>query len=143
MRSIGALFMLTATLFVGTFASASSGPTVYTLPSDIAWQQPPAGSNVGPGVKIAFLRGTAGGQCDALFLWKFPNGQGMGWHVNGGDYIFTILKGTLVVGFDRHHAKSAERAFPAGSVIQGLQSEPHYGRAVGETIFEGYKVCGK
>ena len=65
----------------------------------------------------------------------------MVWHVNGEYSLYTILKGTLVVGFDRHHAKSAERAFPAGSVIQGWQFEPHYGRAVGETIFEGYDVC--
>ena len=143
MRSIGALFILTAMLFAGAVASASSGATVYTLPSDIAWQQPPAGSNVGPGVKIAFLHGTAAGKCGALFLWKFPDGQGAGWHVNGRYNIFTILKGTLVIGFDRRHAKSAERTFPAGSVVQGLKSEPHYGRAVGETIFEVYRVCGK
>jgi hypothetical protein len=43
---------------------------------------------------------------------------------------------TLVLGFDRQHRASGERFLPAGTIMQGLAEEPHYGRAIGETIFE-------
>ena len=55
--------------------------------------------------------------------------------------IYTVLQGTLVIGFDEHQARSRERALPAASVMQGLATEPHYGRAIGETIFDVYVPC--
>jgi hypothetical protein len=62
--------------------------------------------------------------------------------VNNQYSISTILQGTLVIGFDKHHLASGERMMPAGSVVQGLATEPHYGRAIGETIFDVYIPCG-
>ena len=116
-------------------ALADSAPkTLYTLPQDIRWlpdtQKP-------PGSYYAILRAAQDG-CGELRIQKFPDGYTYPMHVNKVYFIFTILKGTLVIGFDEHHLKSAERVLAAGSVMQGLVTEPHYGRAIGETVFEVY-----
>jgi hypothetical protein len=75
-------------------------------------------------------------------MQKFPSGYVFPMHVNNAYMIFTVVKGTLVLGFDEQHLRSAERALPAGAVVQGLVTEPHYGRAIGETIFEVYgPIC--
>ena len=126
-------------------ACASPAATQYTLPQDIHWI-PITGAGVPPGAFEAVLRGKpsrppARDKCDELFRIKFPNGFVYPWHVNGTYDIYTVLSGTLVIGFDKHHATSAERVLPAGSVMQGLQTEPHYGRAIGETIFDVYEPC--
>jgi hypothetical protein len=116
-------------------ALAGSTPkTVYTLPQDIRWlpdRQKP------PGSFYAILRKAHDG-CGELRIQHFPDGYTYPMHVNNDYLIFTIIKGTLVIGFDEHHLKSAERFLPAGSVMQGLVTEPHYGRAIGDTIFEVY-----
>jgi hypothetical protein len=116
-------------------ALADSPPkTVYTLPQDIRWlpdRRKP------PGSFYAILRKAQDG-CGELRIQKFPDGFTYPMHVNNADHIFTILKGTLVIGFDKRRLKSTERFLPAGSVMQGLVTEPHYGRAIGDTIFEVY-----
>jgi hypothetical protein len=116
-------------------ALAGSAPkTVYTLPQDIRWlpdRQKP------PGSFYAILRKAQDG-CGELRIQRFPDGFTYPMHVNNADHIFTVLKGTLVIGFDKRHLKSAERFLPAGSVMQGLVTEPHYGRAIGDTVFEVY-----
>ncbi|MFY9663472.1 MAG: hypothetical protein WAL67_07470 [Candidatus Cybelea sp.] len=137
--------MRQSVIFYAIFAmlatSAIGAPvTTYTLPQDLNWKTY-SGPDVGAGVQLAMLHGKLSDKCGALYLWKFPDGYVTPWHVNGGYSIYTILKGTLVLGFGRRHAKVAERAFPPGSIIQGLGTEPHYGRAVGQTIFEVYDVC--
>jgi hypothetical protein len=137
---LSALFAITAP------ASSLAAETIYTLPQGIHWM-PITGEGVPPGASEAILRGKpsrppARDQCDQLFRIKFPNGFVYPWHVNGTYDIYTVLTGTLVIGFDKHHSKSAERVLPAGSVMQGLQTEPHYGRAIGETIFDVYRPCG-
>ena len=75
--------------------------------------------------------------------YKFPSGYEYPMHVNHAYWLFAILSGTLVLGFDRQHRKSGERFLPAGTIMQGLAEEPHYGRAIGETIFEIYAPCLK
>ena len=137
--------LLSALLAIAATTPALAAETIYTLPRDIHWI-PITGKGVPPGAFEAILRGKASrpparDQCDQLFRIKFPNGFVYPWHVNGTYDLYTVLSGTLVIGFDKNHVKSAERALPAGSVMQGLQTEPHYGRAVGETIFDVYRPC--
>lgn len=115
--------------------------TKYTIPSEIRWRTDTT-KGVPPGSFIAYLRGTERDTCGQLMRMRFVAGFVYPWHVNHVYAIITILQGTLVVGFDRHHAASAERKLPAGSVVQGLTTEPHYGRAIGETIFDVYLPCG-
>ncbi len=126
--------------------------TLYTLPQGIRWM-PVTGKGVPGGATYAIVAGKAPshqpslerrairGMCDVLFRYRFPDGFVYPWHVNNEYDIYTVLKGTLVIGFDKSHSPSAERALPAGSVMQGLKTEPHYGRAVGETIFDVFEPC--
>ncbi len=126
-----------------TFAAgvgAEPAATVYTLPQDIHWL-PLTGKGVPGGAFYAYVRGKQSDRCDWIMLTKFSNGFVYPMHVNDAYLLFTVLKGTLVIGFDREHRKSAERILPAGSLMQGLATEPHYGRAIGETIFEIYAPC--
>jgi hypothetical protein len=121
-------------------AGAESTGTLYTLPQNIHWLRTPAGS--GPvGAFYAYVRGKAGDKCDWATMEKFPDGFVFPMHVNHAYLLFTIIKGTLVIGFDKNHRTSDERPLPAGSFMQGLATEPHYGRAIGETIFEIYAPC--
>lgn len=115
--------------------------TTYTVPSDLHWvSRTPKGAT--SSFQYAMIRGKFADACDNIIRAKFPAGFVYPWHTNGNIYsIYTVIKGTLVIGFDKHHAKSAERALPAGSVMQGLGSEPHYGVAIGETIFDIYTPC--
>ena len=129
-----------AFLLAGGVAVAESPKTTYTLLSDVHWV-PDTTKGVPPGSFRAFIRGKSGDTCDVIELAKFPDAFVYPWHTNDEYDIYTILKGTLVIGFDEHHAKSAERVLPAGSIMQGLATEPHYGRAIGETIFEAYSPC--
>ena len=124
---------------VGIFVLAA---TLYTLPHDIHWL-PLTGKNVPAGAHYALLRGNSDDKCGSLVRNRFPNGFVFPWHVNRVPAIYTVLEGTLVIGFDRQHAKSKERALPAGSVMQGLATEPHYGRAIGQTTFDVYVPCGR
>lgn len=133
------LLVLSLAWTVSGLARAAT-QTVYTLPQDIAWI-PLRGTNVPAGAFYAILRGNESDKCGQVELKKFPDGFIYPWHVNRSYDLYTILKGTLVIGFDKNHLKSAERALPAGSFMQGLTSEPHYGRAVGETIFETVDLC--
>lgn len=120
---------------------ATASQTTYTLPRNVHWIEDRS-NGVQPGSYYAVLRGKEADKCDNIFRIKFPGGFIYPWHTNKNAYaIYTVLEGTLVIGFDRNHAKSAERVLPAGSVIQGLGSEPHYGRAIGETIFDVYFPC--
>jgi hypothetical protein len=126
--------------------------TLYTLPQDVHWM-PVTGKGVPSGASYAIVAGKAPSHsaaprraairdmCDVLFRYRFPDGFVYPWHVNNEYDIFTVLKGTLVIGFDKNHARSAERILPAGSVVQGLKTEPHYGRAIGEMIFDVYEPC--
>jgi len=114
--------------------------TIYTLPQQIHWV-PLTGKNVPTGAFYAILRGKENDKCGQVVVNKFPDRFVYPWHVNNSYDLYTILKGILVIGFDRNHLKSAERALPAGSFMQGLATEPHYGRAVGETIFETIDLC--
>jgi hypothetical protein len=126
--------------------------TLYTLPQDVHWM-PVTGKGVPSGATFSIVagktlshppsleRGAIRGMCDVLFRYRFPDGFVYPWHVNNEYDIYTVLKGTLVIGFDKSHTRSAERALPAGSVMQGLKTEPHYGRAVGETIFDVFEPC--
>jgi hypothetical protein len=125
----------------GNLAAATAGQTYYTLPTDIHWV-PDTTRGVPPGSFLAMLRGAYNDKCGELLRMKFPNGFVYPWHVNNVYGIYTVLQGTLVLGFDEHHQPSRERHFPAGSVIQGLVTELHYGRAIGETIFDVYIPCG-
>ncbi len=138
-RAMSILFCWMA-LLTFEFAPALAAQTVFTVPTDIRWI-PLRGKGVPPGASEAYLRGKASDSCGQLIVDKFPDGFVYPWHVNGVAGIYTILKGTLVIGFDKHHLASAEKTLPAGSVIQGLATEPHYGRAVGETIFDVYLLC--
>jgi quercetin dioxygenase-like cupin family protein len=122
--------------------AATTGPaTTYTLPQDLRWV-PLVAKGVPRGAYTAYIRGKPTDTCGQLLRMKFPNGFVYPWHVNNEYDIFTVLQGTLIIGFDKHHAPSAERTLPTGSVIQGLATEPHYGRAIGETIFQVYAPCG-
>ena len=126
--------------------------TLYTLPQDVHWM-PVTGKGVRSGATYAIVagkvpshplslqRGAIRGMCDVLFRYRFPDGYVYPWHVNNEYDIYTILKGTLIIGFAKSHAPSAERILPAGSVMQGLKTEPHYGRAVGDTVFDVYEPC--
>jgi len=114
--------------------------TAYTLPEQVQWQED-KGAGVPPGSFVAVLHGRESDACGQVYLIKFPDGFVYPWHVNNADGLYTVLKGTLVLGFDKNHAKSAERLLPTGSFVDGLATEPHYGRAVGETIFEVVMPC--
>ena len=120
---------------------AAASETQYTLPEKIRWI-PQTSRGVPRSFYIAYLRGKEGDKCGQLLRVKFPDRFVYPWHVNNQYSIDTILQGTLVIGFDKHHLAAAERALPMGSVVQGLATEPHYGRAVGETIFDAYMPCG-
>lgn len=134
--ALTALVLLTSTVWT----AASASETQYTLPTNIQWI--PALAKGAPGhYYYAYLRGKATDKCGQLMRIKFPNGFIYPWHVNNQYSIITVLQGTLAIGFDKHHLASAERTLPAGSVIQGLATEPHYGRAIGETIFDAYMPC--
>jgi len=127
-------------MFGGTVSAADSGKTVYTVPSDIHWL-PLTGKGIPVGATYAVLRGKESDSCDWATMNKFPDGFVFPMHVNHAYLLFTIVEGTLVIGFDKGHLKSSERVLPAGSFMQGLATEPHYGRAIGETIFEIYAPC--
>lgn len=127
---------------LATIALMLAVQTTYTLPSQIHWI-PQRGDGAKPGAVYAVLRGHENDACGQLIRDKFPDGFVYPWHVNGVYGVYTILQGTLVIGFDKHHATSKERALPAGTVVQGLATEPHYGRAIGETIFDVYLPCKK
>jgi len=141
--------MIFASAIVTTLLLAS---TLYTFPQDVHWM-PVTGKGVPRGATYAILagktlsrppslkNGAIRGVCDSLYRYRFPNGFVYPWHVNNEYDIYTVLKGTLVIGFDKNHARSAERALPAGTVMEGLKTEPHYGRAVGETIFDVFEPC--
>lgn len=133
--------LLLAVIIALTPPSANAQPAIetsYTLPQDIRWV-PDTGKP--PGAFYAMLRPERGG-CGGLRIQKFADGYEFPMHVNNAYFIFTIIKGTLVLGFNEHHLRSAERQLPAGSIVQGLVTEPHYGRAIGETIFEVFgPIC--
>ncbi|HEY2475916.1 MAG TPA: hypothetical protein VGI19_14095 [Candidatus Cybelea sp.] len=114
--------------------------TQYTVPENIEWMAVMT-KGVHGRYFYVYLRGAAGDKCGQLMRIKFPDGFVYPWHVNDMYGIYTILQGILILGFDKHHLRSAERSLPAGSVVQGLTTEPHYGRAVGETIFDAYLPC--
>ncbi len=116
---------------------AVASQTTYTLPKDLHWI-PDRTNGAPPGAFYAILRGKDSDKCGELVREKFPDGFVYPWHVNKTYGIYTVLSGTLVIGFDKHHSKSAERVLPVGSVMQGLATEPHYGRAIGETLFDVY-----
>lgn len=142
MRVLMAVGFVLAFFAVADDASANSTKTIYTLPTEIHWI-PDTTKGVPPGSYYAVLRGKDTDKCDWAVLVKFPDGFVYPWHVNHMYDLYTILKGTLVIGFNKLHQKSGERALPAGSFMQGLADEPHYGRAIGETIFEVYRPCPK
>lgn len=114
--------------------------TAYTLPEQVQWQED-KGAGVPPGSFFAVLHGKESDACGQVYLIKFPDGFVYPWHVNNVDGLYTVLKGTLVIGFGKNHAESGERLLPTGSFVDGLATEPHYGRAVGETIFEVVMPC--
>jgi hypothetical protein len=115
--------------------------TTYTLPQDVHWVEDTT-KGVPRGSYWAYIRGKSSDKCGQLIRIKFPDGFVYPWHTNHGEYdIYDVVKGTLVIGFDKNRAKSGERVLPAGSVMQGLGTEPHYGRAIGETIFDVYVPC--
>lgn len=116
--------------------------TVYTLPQNVHWL-PLTGPGVPRGGSYAMLRGKSDGACDSLMRIRFPDGYVFPWHVNHGAGIYIVQSGTLVIGFDKNHSRAKERALPAGSVMQGLATEPHYGRAIGDTVFDVYIPCQK
>lgn len=138
MRAVLPAFTL---LTFSVWNAASASETRYTLPRNIQWI-PTAAKGVPGHYYYAYLRGKATDKCGQLMRVKFPDGFTYPWHVNNQYSIVTVLQGTLVIGFDKRHLPSAERSFPTGSVIQGLATEPHYGRAIGETIFDAYMPCG-
>ena len=119
---------------------ADPAQTTYTLPNDVHWI-PDTTKGVTPGSYYAYLLGKATDKCGWLVRTKFPDGFVYPWHTNHEYDVYTVLQGTLVIGFDKDRAKSAERMLPAGSVMEGLATEPHYGRAIGETIFDAYRPC--
>lgn len=129
--------------FKGLFlAAVLTAQTIYTLPQNLHWIAI-TGKGVPSGASYALLRGKDPDACDSLVRNKFPNGYVYPWHVNHGSAIYTVLSGTLAIGFDKHHSPAKERRLPAGSVMQGLATEPHYGRAIGETVFDVYILCSK
>jgi hypothetical protein len=123
-------------------AAVVASQSIYTLPQDVPWHALVV-KGVPAGAQEAFLRGKAQDRCDVLVRNKFPNGFVYPWHVNNVYGIYTVLSGTLVLGFDKNHARAKERVLPTGTVLQGLATEPHYGRAVGDTIFDVYLPCKK
>ena len=110
--------------------------TTYTTPATVQWKKDPTGA-----YSYAVLYGKADDKCGSITRAKFKDGFVYPWHVNGVITFATILQGTLAVGYDKNHAKSKETLLPAGSVMQGLATEPHYARAIGETIFDVYVPC--
>lgn len=118
-----------------------AGATQYTLPTEIRWVEL-KGKSVPRGSYYVYLRGKESDKCGQLLRIKFPDRYVYPWHVNNEYGIYTVLQGTLIIGFNKHHLTSSERRLPAGSVLQGLKTEPHYGRSIGETIFEAYMPCG-
>ncbi|MGA8574358.1 MAG: hypothetical protein WB609_01565 [Candidatus Cybelea sp.] len=140
------LKLLIRTLLLVSLACTACGvaragaQTLYTLPYQIQWI-PITGKDVPPGAFYAVLRGKESDKCGQVILNKFPDRFIYPWHVNNSYDLYTVLKGTLVIGFDKNHLKSAERTLPSGSFMQGLMTEPHYGRAIGETIFETVDLC--
>ena len=140
-RRLGITFLI-ALATVPAVAAAAGNGTIMTLPRDVVWIRDT--SKNGPhGSYYAYLRGKRGDDCDWLRINKFPSGYEYPVHVNHAYWLFTILSGTLVLGFDSQHRKSGERFLPAGTIMQGLAEEPHYGRAIGETTFEIYAPCLK
>lgn len=135
--AVTALILVTA----GAQSRASASQTQYTLPQAIRWI-PQTLKGAPMGYFRADLRGTESDKCGQLIRYKMPDGFFAPWHVNNQYGIYTVLQGTMILGFDQHRSASDERTFPVGSVIQGLASEPHYGRFVGETIFDYYLPCG-
>ena len=118
----------------------AAAATIYTLPQNIHWI-PDTSKGVPHGSAYALLRGKMSDKCGTILRGKFPDGFVYPWHANHVDSIATVLQGTLVIGLDKNHRKSAEHVLPAGSIVQGLRTEPHYTRAVGETIFDIYTPC--
>jgi hypothetical protein len=126
---------------VALLAATLAAQTIYTLPQDLHWI-PTTGKGVSPGAFYAMIRGKDTDSCNTLVRNKFPSGYVYPWHTNDNiPSIYTVLSGTLVIGFDKNHSRAKERTLPAGSVMQGLGSEPHYGRAIGETVFDVYTPC--
>ena len=134
------LALTLCSLLAAVGAGSAAASTTYTLPAQIHWV-PETGKGVPPGAYHALLRGKDGDKCGQLYRRRWPNGFVYPWHANGVYGIYTVLQGTLVVQFDKQHPKSGERVLTAGSVMQGLTNEPHYTRAIGETVFDVYVPC--
>lgn len=110
--------------------------TTYTVPQSIHWLKDPTGS-----YSYATIFGKSGDKCGQITRAKFKDGYVYPWHVNGNVSYATVLQGTLALGFDKNHAKSKEVLLPAGSTVEGLATEGHYARAIGETVFDIYIPC--
>jgi len=128
--------------FIFALLAMVLAPTTYTLPQSLHWISD-AGHGVPVGAYHVMLRGKDSDACGQVYRRKFADGFTYPWHVNGVYGIYTVIQGTLVIGFDKNHNKAAEKVLPTGAVMQGLTSEPHYGRAIGETIFDVYVPCKK
>jgi hypothetical protein len=128
--------------FIFAVLALALAPTTYAMPQNLHWISD-TGNGVPPGASHAILRGKENARCGQLIRRKFVDKFVYPWHVNGIYGIYTVIQGTLVVGFDKHHNPSAEKVLPVGAVMQGLTSEPHYGRAIGDTIFDVYVPCTK
>lgn len=116
--------------------------TTHTTPTTLRWQQDTYnGKKIA--AQVAMVLGKDTDTCGQIYRRKFPNGFEYPWHVNHVAAYYTILQGTLVIGYDKKHDPKREVALPAGSTMQGLATEPHYGRAIGDTIFDAYVPCPK
>jgi len=140
-RALTAIFNAAVIAFCWlAMAHADRPQTIYTTPDQVQWQED-KGTGVPPGSFFAILHGKESDACGQVYLVKFPDGFVYPWHVNNAAGYYTVLKGTLVIGLDQNHLKTAERNLPAGSFMEGLATEPHYGRAIGETIFQFVSPC--
>lgn len=121
------IVLLIALAAVPAVAARAGNGTIITLPRDVIWIRDTS-KNDPHGSYYAYLR-------------DFPTVTSIPCTLTTHIWLFTILSGTLVLGFDPQHRKLGERFLPAGTIMQGRAEEPHYGRAIGETIFEIYAPC--
>jgi hypothetical protein len=103
LRSRAALFVV-AFAVCATVANATPA-TTYTFPTGLHWVAvtPKGGSS---SYHYAMIRGKYADACDNIVRHKFPGAFVYPWHSNDDIYsIYTVLQGTLVIGFDKNHAK--------------------------------------
>jgi quercetin dioxygenase-like cupin family protein len=92
-------------------------------PSEIDWKDQPA---LSPGAKHAVLLGDPSRPGAYLFRLRVPPGHRVMPHSHPEDRVYTVLEGTLYIGFGPGFESSELMELPEGSVVSVPAGTPHF-----------------